>query len=280
MKRHNSLKVALIGLTIGIWVTAISQLRADAFAINFDNPTDLTDNFNGSSEASNSNSLAGGLNDTGSISIIHGGGGDTEVWTAKNGLVVNEGNVYSLSLYMYNGTDNSGFGGLGFAIADTNEIATMIAPNNSLGIVFHGGGGWFNNSNSIDGTAVEIPQWNDLGTDVPSDIWLKYTLTLTSLGGSDYDMSILIQDSDSTGTILSTLSSKTLSTDFSTIFTNTDVSSATTIHPYITTVGNRFTNADNYSASVVAAPEASAYSLLIIGGLALIIVVQHRKAAN
>ncbi len=225
--------------------------------INFGDASVLTGQFTGTG-SSLSFSSSGGLGGGGGVTIASGNSGIQTF----NSTIANSGS-YVVSAYMFNGTGNSGYGGLGFATASSNTLAGSApwSPANSIGVTFHGGGGDFTNNSSSASSLTWPPGISD-------DTWYKYTLTVTAKASNTFDLSLLIQTSDANGFITGTYASKSV-----TDVVNSSVGAATQLQPYFLYQGTRFTAVDNFSVTASAIPEPSTYAVwggLVAGAFVLI----------
>ena len=225
----------IITLIAAMWLVGASLSFASG-SIDFNTTTDLANNFNSDGSVAFTNPNSGGLGNSGYVLIPSS---STDIWTSKTGYTLTTGATYTLSVYFHN-QYNSGYAGMGFAIASTNTHLSKANPASALGVNIHGGGGGFvNNTTSASESAVT---WGS--GDLADNTWFKFTYTLTYNGSNSFDAEILIQNSDNNGTISTTRSQQTLNG-----ITNSNVGGATTIYPYFGNTGSRMDGMDNYSAS-------------------------------
>lgn len=215
-------------------VTIISPLPGAADVSNledFNNVSNLTNEFNDDGTPAFSNQANGGINDTGSVNVPIG---SDEIWTTKQGYSVtgNAGDTYTFSAY-FKVAVNSGYGNLGFTATDTNTTASKGQPALGLGANFHGGGGGFFN----DGTETLL-SW-------PPDLvlgnWYWMTFEVTAQGSNTFDLKLQIWETDGTGTIGVMKTEKTLAG-----VTNATLGAATTIHAFFGASGSRMDTIDDF----------------------------------
>ena len=218
-----------------------SQIKAQFTQLdNFDNTSDLTNLFNPPLTTSPyagplfSPLSSGGINNTACINVPLG---SDQIWTTKAGYSITNTGVYTLSAYFYV-SQNSGYGGLGFSTADQNSVDSYGAPENGIGMVFHGGGGYFANNRSLNAVA-----WD--GGDLILNHWYYFYLQVTALGSDLYNIDFKIYPSDANGNIGTMKTEKT-----ETNVLNTAIGSACALHVYFAAAQNRMTAIDNFNISL------------------------------
>jgi alpha-tubulin suppressor-like RCC1 family protein/sugar lactone lactonase YvrE len=200
--------------------------------IAFNNTSDLTTYFNPDSSPVFTNESSSGLNSSGGVTFSSA----TETWTFSDGFSQSNGATYTVEAYFYNEW-NSGWTGMGFAIADQNEPdGTAGEPAISIGVGFHGGGGAFLNNGSSAALS-----WSP---DLVAGNWYKIIYCLTNNGDNTFDELFEIYNSDTSGT-LGTL--KTSHAQTGTL--NTDIAQASTIYAYFSNSGSRMSAMDEFAVS-------------------------------
>lgn len=196
--------------------------------IKFDSVSDLATNFNPSPNAIISNGTSQGLSYTGSAEI----GQTTEIWTLKNGLPLTTNSNYKVSAFCKIG-DNSGRGGLGFTVEDTNATDTYGHPQKTIGFGFHGGGGELINNATT--TNVNWPPDLIIGN------WYLMELTITYTNSNSFNVDFKIFNCDEFGNLGTLKTNNTFSGEL-----NSSLSSAATLYPYFCHDGSRLSSLDNF----------------------------------
>ena len=211
-------------LVVPVQAATVSNL------VTFDNISDLTNYFNPSSSPQFTNVSTGGINNTGVVNVPLG---SDEIWTTKQGYSVSgAGDIYTFSAF-FKIKANSGYGGLGFSKVDTNTTDYYGSPAKGIGMVFHGGGGFFANNRIY--TTVSWPPDLVLGN------WYKMIFEVTAKGSNTYDLKFQIWNSDSSGVLGTMKTEKTLAG-----VVNSDLGSASIIHGYFSAAGSRMEKIDNF----------------------------------
>ena len=223
-------------LTIAFIVILISTVQAQVQSlVNFNNTSDLTTLFNPDATPVFTNISDSGIANTGSISVPSG---SYDIWTTKAGYSVSgAGDVYTLSAFFKNNSDNNGYGGLGFSANDTNEPDEYGSPQYGLGMAFHGGGGMFINNRVL--TNVSWPP------DLVAGDWYKMILRVTAKGGNLYDLRFQIWFSDANGNLGLMKTEQTLLN-----VSNTQVGTASTLHVYFSGANERMEKIDNFEINL------------------------------
>ncbi|MCH8904680.1 MAG: hypothetical protein IIA45_12290 [Bacteroidetes bacterium] len=221
---HALKKYSLVMVTCLSWSFSMAQVSID-----FDNTSDLTNNFNPDASPQCTNISTGGLSGSGSVDIPSP---TTDCWTSKTSYPLVAGNVYTASAYFLNAI-NSGRGGLGFAKSATNEPAQYGHPDTSVGMSFHGGVGEFM-SNGVVGAIMWPP-------DLTLGNWYKMIFQMTYTGSNNFDIVFEIWNSDSTGA-LGAIKAQVTSNGI----VNTFLGGSAVIYPYFSHQTSRFSNMDNF----------------------------------
>lgn len=222
--------------------------------VNFDNTTDLTTYFNPSSNPIFTNLANSGINNTGSVNVPLG---TNDIWTTKSGYSVLVGGVYTMTGDFLIKA-NSGYGGLGFAVSNTNDPDGFGSPILGLGMCFHGGGGMMVNNRAI--TAVAWPPDLVLGN------WYRMVLRITCTSVNTFDLYFEIYNLSSTGVLGPLKTAQAFSG-----INNTEVFGATSIHVYFSAAGSRMEKIDNFTitlsggAQEVHSPDVTTKEVTAIG---------------
>ncbi|MCE1168508.1 MAG: YDG domain-containing protein [Sphingobacteriia bacterium] len=223
-------------------------------SVNFDNTTDLTTYFNPSSYPIFTNLANSGINNTGSVNVPLG---TNDIWTTKSGYSVLVGGVYTMTGDFLIKA-NSGYGGLGFAVSNTNDPDGFGSPVLGLGMCFHGGGGMMVNNRAI--TAVAWPPDLVLGN------WYRMVLRITCTSVYTFDLYFEIYNLSSTGVLGPLKTAQAFSG-----INNTEVFAATSIHVYFSAAGSRMEKIDNFTitlsggAQEVHSPDVTTKEVTAIG---------------
>lgn len=247
---------------------------------NFDTSGYLSSNFNFHkvNTANITESLTGGINNSGSINVD----GVWAVFTPKSSnakLAVGESLV--ISAFMYNG-NNSGYGMLGVTTEVPSSLTTYstnpIRPNKNIGIQMHGGGFMFTNdansavggswTSSINAGITTVHRYGGSG-DLLNSGWFKTILTVKRSGANLWDAKIEVRPANSDGTLKSGEYAIFEKTGQTVTSLNSVSDSGGIIYPYMAFSGSRMTYVDNFSASLddgVVNPQDSAASFSYASG--------------
>jgi len=232
-------------------ITSGTVQAASTSTIEFNNTSDLTDNFNPDSTPAFSNISNGGLGNSGSVNIPLA---SDDIWvTRQSYTVTGEGDKYVLSAY-FKIKDNSGYVGLGFTNATTSETDLYGSPDKGVGVVFNGGGGAF-----VNNRALTNLNWSP---DLVIGNWYKMVLEITSGGdrsGVYYDLKFQIWNSDENGVLGSLKTEHILSGD-----PNDDLGSANILHGYFSAVGSRVEKIDHFQINLNGGPTFVAEGLPVV----------------
>tara|TARA_R110000796_G_scaffold11552_11_gene39139 strand:+ start:11585 stop:15175 length:3591 start_codon:yes stop_codon:yes gene_type:complete len=205
--------------------------------IDFNTTDQLTDLFNPDSSPVFTNLPDQGINNTGSINVPLG---TSDLWTYKKGFSVSttERAVYTFSAF-FKILGENGRGGLGFTNSPANEPdVTFGAPENGLGMAFHGGGGEF-----VNNRATTFVAWPSGFLQVGN--WYKMIFRITSNPGTDnFDVEFWIYNADANGNIGSLYANNTAT------FTNTTMAGSDVIYVYFSAAGNRMEKIDDYEFEI------------------------------
>lgn len=247
MARNKLLKIvfSLIICVIFIATFSINSVLAANVSnlVNFNNTSDLENLFNPSTGHTFTNIGASGISNSGSINVPEGSG---DIWTTKQGYSVSgTGDKYTFSAFFKNKGSN-GYGGLGYSNVDTNETVEIdlpnwafntIAPAKGIGVIFHGGGGYFVNNASVSQTL----DWYESIGDLIVGNWYKMIFVVTAKGSNTYDLDLQIWNSDVDGNVGTQFTHQTQND-----VVNADMGSASTIHGYFSADANRMEKIDNF----------------------------------
>ncbi|MEA3642681.1 MAG: DUF4347 domain-containing protein, partial [Lamprobacter sp.] len=206
----------------------------------FETSDSLTSNFNdGNATPVMSWSETAGLSGGGGVSIP---GGTSEVWTANQGLTLVIGETYTLSTFAYI-SGNSGYGGLGFAVNDSNLPGSTTAGTNgfNLGIGFHGGGGSYINDDSETNLSWTGTSGGDA---LVTGNWYRLSYAITPTGSNNFEVSFEIWNSDASG-VVGTRAADPVSTTL----TNTHLTEGLTVYPYFSNNGSRLGVIDDFTVT-------------------------------
>ena len=219
-----------------ICLAATSHQATAQVLVTFDNPSDLTDNFNSTNNyyVCGGNAGIGGSGGVQNAFLGYNYGTDIDLWTLKSGVPA-VGGVFKVSAYFFNNSDG-GYGGLGFATSNSNAPVGYGETGTGLGMLTHAGGGMFANN------GVESPV--DYGVDQLLDQqWYKITFTVTVVDPGIFDCEYTIENSDADGTPGSVVTDQITHN-----VPNAAFGSASTLYPYFSGDASRFSLIDNFSA--------------------------------
>ena len=225
-----------LGLTLLILIFSGSSLFAQ---IDFNNTGDLATYFNANTAATAVNSSSGGLGNSGSVDMPSS---SDDLFTEKSGYnPVGIGDVFTTSGYFYYNSNN-GYGNLGFAPSDANEISGYGGPLSGLAVAFHGGGMFWVN----DGSQVGSISWSGVSGDLPLGNWYKFIFSITNTGTA-FDLSLEVYYSDANGNLGAMASSETL-----TGVSNANLMNASTVYACFGGKYSRISYVDDFESSFVA----------------------------
>ncbi|HTY58063.1 MAG TPA: T9SS type A sorting domain-containing protein [Bacteroidota bacterium] len=204
--------------------------------VTFDNPSDLSGDFNSTNNYYGCGGTAG-IGGSGAVQNPFEGynyGSDIDLWTLKSGVPA-VGGVFTVSAYFYNNTDG-GYGGLGFATSNTNAPVGFGETATGLGMLTHAGGGMF----AVNGVESSL----DYGIDqLLEGHWYKITFTVTEVDPGVYDLEYTIVNSDADGNTGSTVTDQVAHN-----VSNAAFGSAPVLYPYFSGDASRMLLIDNFSA--------------------------------
>ena len=201
--------------------------------VNFDNTSDLVTYFNPSSTPIFTNIANSGINNSGSINVPLG---TDDIWTTKVGYSMIVGGIYTMTGDFLI-KENAGYGGLGFAVSNTNDPDSYGSPVLGLGMCFHGGGGMFvNNGSVID---VSWPPDLVLGN------WYRMSLKITCVSANTFNLFFEIYNLSSTGVVGALKTTQVLNG-----VVNNDVFATPSIHVYFSAAGSRMEKIDNFTITL------------------------------
>lgn len=201
--------------------------------VNFNNTTDLATYFNPSSSPDFTNISTSGISNTGSVNVPIG---SYDIWTTKSGYSMLVGGVYTMTGDFLI-KENSGYGGLGFAVSNTNDPDSYGSPVLGLGMCFHGGGGMMVNNRAI--TSVSWPPDLVLGN------WYRMVLRITCTAVNTFDLYFEIYNLSPSGVVGSLKTAQAFSG-----INNSSVFGATSIHVYFSAAGSRMEKIDNFTIAL------------------------------
>lgn len=213
----------------------ISNASSQDF-IDFNLTTDLTTYFNPSQEVQIINGSSNGISNSGAADIPLDPFEQSENWTLKTGYPLVLDGIYEVSAYFKN-SGNNGYGGLGFAINNTNTASFYGHPNSALGMAFHGGAGAQINNGSWSNV-----DWQS-EFELNGENWYFIELTITYVSTNTFNIAFNIYDSDSNGVIGNLKTSHSF-----TNVTNLDLGGTTILYPYFSHHNRRFIQMDNFSS--------------------------------
>ena len=218
----------LLMLMLAVGLAAVTEL------VDFNDTANLISLFNPGATPAFTNLSTGGLGNSGAVSIPDI---SYAVWTRKKGFAVPAlGETATLSAY-FQISGNYGYSGLGFAQADANEqYDAMITSSSAIGMIFHGGGGYFANNDVLH----ELDWYLSPG-DLVEGEWYKMIFTVTYQGANAYDVAMQIWNSDSDG-VLGTL----FTSQSQTGLVNPNFAALSTMYPYFTNSRSRSGYMDNF----------------------------------
>lgn len=230
-----SILVTLIVLFVAVGLSAVTDL------INFDDTGNLSDLFNPDPSLVFTNTSVGGLNNTGSVNIPVP---SNDIWTHKTGFTLPEvGQTATISAYFKNEGYN-GVSGIGFSHANVNTfIGEQITNTSSLGMSFHGGGGFFFNS-----TVYSAVDWYSQSGDLVYGNWYKVVFNVHNQGSDVFDLDFQIWNSDAAGVVGTLFTTQSL-----TGLSNPTMAGLRTIYPYFANSRSRSSKVDNFYVEITEA---------------------------
>ncbi len=231
MKKIRSVLATITALAL--IVVQSGHVYAATQTIDFNNLSDLTNNFTGDSDPQITNVANGGINNSGSVDVPSG---TDDVWTSKASYsVTGVGDEYRFSGLFYI-VANGGYGGFGITAGAQNEPYLMGNPSTGIGVAFHGGGAEL----VSDGLSPSSFDWYATSGDLLMSNWYSVEFEITRTSATTFDVELKIYESDSTGAI------GALFTQQEEIgVTNTSLASTTQVYPFFSTDGSRVGTADN-----------------------------------
>jgi len=229
-------------LMLAVGLAAITEL------VDFNDTANLVSLFNPSSTPEFTNVSTGGLANSGAVAIPDN---SDAVWTRKTGYAVPVlGETRTLSAY-FQISGNAGYSGLGFAETNVNEqMDAMITSSSSIGMIFHGGGGYFANNEVL----YEVDWYLSPGDLVVGE-WYKVIFTMTYQGDNTFDAAFQIWNSDSDGVLGELFTSQS-----QTGLVNQNVAGLTEMYPYFTNSGERSGYMDNFEIQYDELPSTPIFS--------------------
>ena len=233
-----------LAFVFAMMAIVLPGLAVAQFVVDFNNPSDLVNNFNSNAPAF-TNVGNGGISGSGSV-YIDRAAMQEDLWTCKVALANSSeiGTVFTVSAYFLEpadpleiGVGNAGFAGLGFAIANTNDIQSDGCTIVGLGMVTHGGGGYFYNNMSTASPGY--------GHDLAMNSWYKIIFSVTVAGVNTYDLKFRIYTAAPDGAVGALFTEQN---QYGVL--NTNFGGAGVIYPYFTASGTtpdgRMANVDNF----------------------------------
>ncbi len=230
------MKTVLISFCMLLLVIGLSAIDK---LVDFNNPSNLTSQFNDGFPTGAINMANGGLGDTGGVMIPLG---MNDVWTLKTGCPVPRiGEAISLSGYFYNDFNN-GYGGIGFSASNINNATAdcQVVGVPYMGMNFQGGEGSFLNSNE---SPIVMPWFSDTG-DLPLYAWYYVWFYLERQLSGQFSEAFFINSSDINGNIINALHGFSIGGR-----SNPDFANAGMIYPYFAVGNFRITGFDNFLVS-------------------------------
>ena len=231
-KKNNHTMNTLINLLLALMYFSIGYSQSFSTTFNFDASNDLTNNFNNDGTPIFTQPLTGGLVNSGMISIPFG---SQDLWTCKSAYDICNliGDTYIISSY-FRTVQNSGYGGIGFAVNSSNVCNSPGYTSTGLGVTFHGGGCAFHNN----GTTTWLDWFSTNGDLVPNN-WYKFVFTIQVSGVNTYNLLLQIYNSDANGTVGSLFVQRSLSG-----VSNSSFGNAPAVYPYFSAVDYRMDTMD------------------------------------
>lgn len=212
-------------------LTLVSSANAIVVLEDYNDTNNLLNRYNSDASPQFTAVANGGIGGSGAINVPLG---SQDVWTTKTGYSVNGvGDVYTISAY-FKIKANSGYGGLGLAVNDSNEPLARGSIAQGLGVTFHGGGGAFENN----GTPTNLT-W--AGGDLILGNWYKFIYTVTATAVNTYTVQIEIYNSDAAGNV------GALKTSHTDTAVNADVGGDANLHVFFSSSGSRMEKIDNFT---------------------------------
>jgi hypothetical protein len=233
-------KILLMLLALQVSYAGMCQISN---TFNFNTAGELTSEFNQGGSASNiSQSAAGGIGDTGSITVS---GSANEVFTTKEGYsVTGEGAIYEFQTY-FRSQANSGYGGIGFTSNPNATHSQYAAPSDAIGISVHGGGYIFHSSGTHQSGSWTSSIGDLLNNGSPDD-WYLAVFTVEQAANSVFNMEIKIYSANADGTLIRTDPDATQTWSQQ----NTTMANASIIYSYFAFGGHRITFFDDYTINL------------------------------
>lgn len=210
---------------------------ANSRLFDFNASSDLTDYFNPDASPTFTFRSFGGIGLSGSILVDIG---YEDIWTSKTGyLTSGSTGVYKITGYFRNEI-NSGYGSLGFTNTNAHSGDGLGSPEKGVGLVFHGGGGYFV-SNGVY-TDIFWPPDLDL------DAWYKFEFSAEEIASNKFNLTVRVYKADELGSEIEFKTVENLEV------TNSDLASAAKLYSYFGTAESRVTAIDNIKIELSGGP--------------------------
>lgn len=266
------MKTIIATITCGLAVLAAYSSRGQStVSVDFNSPGELTSQFNdGYSTPTWTQNSSGGIAGSGGITIPTG---TSDLYISKQGFAVQAGATYTVGAYYFD-QDNGGYGGLGFTALTTGTInGGEATPLSAIGVSFHGGGGFMDNNSAATKSYTSV-NWTTPINPIPADqTWFYFQDTITFSGANTFSQNFEIWQSDANGDLGTQFTDTTVTGQI-----NATLGGATTIYPFMSASYDRFTAADNFSASeIVPTPEPATWAMGLVGGLLFLVAARNKR---
>lgn len=215
------LAAALVAPLVATTLAAPPAAAQTSTLFDFDTAGDLAANFNsfGTGVADVSQSLTGGIGDSGALTVPADESVDA-IYSSKEGYSIGPvGSTYIFSTFIKS-EGNSGYSGVGFTTASpaTGTAGFVHRPDDALGVSVHGGGFVFHNgsedisgnwSGFSDASITEVTATvacgdliNNNGTECGSpDKWYRVVFRIVRSAESAFDLRVEVWPVDDDGTL-------------------------------------------------------------------------------